>query len=92
MSTEQHLLAVCAGTETGYRLRVLSDADTRDLVRLDLDWDAFHPASAGHRLIEQGYMIRPDARGPETVNGWREIPGQDRAWSVQVVPTDDVIG
>ncbi|NUV64302.1 hypothetical protein [Streptomyces sp. CAI-85] len=74
--------------EHGYQLNVL-DAELRIVATVDLpEWESFRPSSAGHRLIEHGYMIRPDARGPETVNGWRQAsPGLD-SWSVPVVRTD----
>ncbi|MXM62184.1 hypothetical protein GR925_01635 [Streptomyces sp. HUCO-GS316] len=81
------LTAICAITRNGYRLRVLADDQDGDLLDLALDWDTFRPASAGHRLIEHGYMIRPDARTSEAVNGWRKIEGQPGAWSTQVVAT-----
>lgn len=57
--------------------------------RLDLDNWEFRPASAGHRLIEHGYTIRPDRRSARTgtVAGWRAIPAKDRAWSTIAVPT-----
>ncbi|WP_329318025.1 hypothetical protein [Streptomyces sp. NBC_01262] len=84
----QQLTAICTGTPDGYRLRVLAEDHDSDLLDLPLDWDSFRPASAGHRLIEHGYMIRPDARTPETVNGWREDPGQPDTWSVPVMPTN----
>lgn len=74
--------------EHGYQLNVL-DADLRVVVTVDLpEWEAFRPASAGRRLIEQGYMIQPDARGPQTRDGWRQaVPGLD-SWSVPVIRTD----
>jgi len=85
-ANQGHLTAICVKTQAGHRLRVLSEADTRDLVRLDLGWNSFQPASAEHHLIKQGYMIRTDAQRPETASGCREIPGQDHAWSASVVP------
>jgi hypothetical protein len=84
----KHLTATCTGTPDGYRIRVLAEDHEGDLVDLFFDWDSFRPASAGHRLIEHGYMIRPDARTPEAVNGWREAPGQPGTWSVPVIPTN----
>lgn len=51
-------------------------------------WDAFRHASAGHRLIEHGYMIRPDARR-NGQNGWVKVPRI--GWAVPVVSTDDVL-
>ncbi|MDX3130618.1 hypothetical protein PV367_12620 [Streptomyces europaeiscabiei] len=84
----KHLTAICTGTPDGYRIRVLAEDHDGDLVDLVFGWDSFRPASAGHRLIEHGYMIRPDARTPDTVNGWREVPGQPGTWSVPVMPTN----
>lgn len=64
---------VAGRAEYGYQINVL-DEGMKILVTIDLpEWQKFRPASAGHRLIEHGYMIRPDARGPDTVNGWREV-------------------
>ncbi|MFI6464573.1 hypothetical protein [Streptomyces sp. NPDC050538] len=84
----KHLTAICTGTPDGYRIRVLDEDHGVYLVHLFFDWDSFRPASAGHRLIEHGYMIRPDARTPDAVNGWREVPGQHGTWSVPVMPTN----
>jgi hypothetical protein len=84
--------AICSPTADGYVLRVVGDTASSDLVRVDLDWEEFRPASAGHRLIENGWMIRPDARGPETVNGWRETPTAAGHWSVPVVSTAEAVG
>ncbi|MDX3241695.1 hypothetical protein [Streptomyces sp. ME18-1-4] len=84
----KQLTAICTGMPDGYRIRVLAEDHDGDLVDLIFDWDSFRPASAGHRLIEHGYMIRPDARTPDAVNGWREVPGQPGTWSVPVMPTN----
>lgn len=84
----KHLTAICTGAPDGYRIRVLDEDHDVYLVHLFFDWDSFRPASAGHRLIEHGYMIRPDARTPDAVNGWREVPGQPGTWSVPVIPTN----
>lgn len=72
--------------ENGYQINVL-DASLNILVTIDLpEWDTFRPASAGHRLIERGWMIRPEARNePDTVNGWRAIGS---GWVTQVISTD----
>ncbi|MFF3489414.1 hypothetical protein ACFYXC_40215 [Streptomyces sp. NPDC002701] len=86
--TPHYFTALCAATGGGYRLRVLGEDDSRDLVRLDLDWDEFSPQSAGDRLVENGYMIHPAALSNETMNGWTKIPAQDRAWVVSVVSVD----
>lgn len=84
----KHLTATCTGTPEGYRIRVLDEDHDVCLVQLLFDWDSFRPASAGHRLIEHGYRIRPDARASDAVNGWREVPGQPGTWSVPVIPTN----
>lgn len=69
--------------EHGFQINVL-DHDLIAITTVDLpDWESFRPASAGHRLIERGWMIRPDARGPETVNGWRPVGS---GWMTQVIP------
>lgn len=71
-------------TEHGYQINVLDDG-LNILATIELpDWETFRPASAGHRLIEHGWMIRPDARGPESVNGWRAIGS---GWVTQVIRT-----
>jgi hypothetical protein len=59
----KHLTAICTGTPDGYRIRVLDEDHGVYLVHLFFDWDSFRPASAGHRLIEHGYMIRPPNPG-----------------------------
>lgn len=72
-------------TEHGYQINVL-DEGLNILATIDLpEWETFRPASAGHRLIEHGWMIRPDARTPETVNGWRPVGS---GWVTQVISTD----
>lgn len=93
--TDKTLMAACtpnslpdaAGeVEHGFQINVLDDGMTV-LATIDLpDWETFRPASAGHRLIERGYMIRPDARGPETVNGWRRA---GIGFMTQVMRLDD---
>jgi hypothetical protein len=92
--TDKTLLATCTpnslpdadGVEYGFQINVLDDS-MAVLATIDLpDWETFRPASAGHRLIEHGYMIRPDARGPETVNGWRRAGS---GWMTQVTRLDD---
>lgn len=82
------LTAICAATPDGHRLRVLTDEQGETLLDLSFDWTSFRPASAGHRLIDHGYMIRPDARSPEAVNGWRFVIGQPETWSVPVITVD----
>ncbi|WP_157878043.1 hypothetical protein [Streptomyces torulosus] len=83
-----HLTATCTTVPEGYRLRVLAQGNDEPILDLPFAWDSFRPASAGHRLIEHGYMIRPDARTPEAVNGWRQVPGQPGTWSAPVIATE----
>ncbi|TWF71754.1 hypothetical protein [Kitasatospora viridis] len=75
------LTAVCSADTTGpFTLRVLDPKGGADLVHLTYDWDDFRPASAGHRLIEHGYMVLPSRHsGYEQVAGWTPAPGKD--WS-----------
>lgn len=73
--------------EFGYELNVMND-QLELLATLDLpDWHKFRPASAGHRLVEMGYMIHPNARNPERVNGWSEVPPFG-SWMTRVVRLD----
>lgn len=95
MTNENTLMAACTPNslpdaegevEHGFQINVL-DHSMSILVTIDLpDWDSFRPASAGHRLIENGYMIRPDVRTPETVNGWSRAGS---GWMTQVMRLDD---
>lgn len=93
--TDKTLMAACTPNslpdadgevEHGFQINVLDDSATI-LVTIDLtDWETFRPASAGHRLIEHGYLIRPDARTPETVNGWSRA---GMGWVTSVMRLDD---
>lgn len=95
MTDNNTLMAACTpnslpddegDVEHGFQINVL-DHNLEILATIDLpDWESFRPASAGHRLIEHGYMIRPDTRTPETVNGWREVGS---GWMTQVMRLDD---
>lgn len=95
MTDENTLVAACtpnslpdAGgvAEYGFQINVLDD-DMSVLATINLpDWETFRPASAGHRLIEHGYMIRPDARTPETVNGWSQAGS---GWMASVMRLED---
>lgn len=68
--------------EHGFQINVLDDGlSIIETINLP-EWEEFRPASAGHRLIEHGFMIRPDGRGPETVNGWRPMGS---GWITQVI-------
>ena len=72
--------AICARVDSRLVLRVVSDAETRDLVRLDLNSsrDA-PPADAEDRLIEHGWVISPSRT-------WRPVEAFPGTWSVPVVP------
>jgi len=96
MTDDTSLLATCTPnslpdaegkTAHGFQINVL-DHGMNIITTINLpEWESFRPASAGHRLIEHGFMIRPDARGPETVNGWSPTgPG----YTVPVIRTDDL--
>lgn len=73
--------------EHGYQLNVIAlDDQLTTLVTVDLpDWDRFRPASAGHRLIEVGYMIRPGIDRAD-MNGWRR---EASGYTVPVVRLDE---
>lgn len=44
------------------------------VARVDLDWEEFRPASAGHRLTEKGLRVLPSAMmHPGTHAGWTRI-------------------
>ncbi|EST17890.1 hypothetical protein [Streptomyces niveus] len=62
----------------GYVLTVTRyTPEPEELLRLELpDWDHFRSASAGHRLIEQGFQVLPAAHyEPDRAAGWK--PGAD---------------
>jgi hypothetical protein len=90
--------AICSRTESGFTLRVLEDGcrdgdKVRNVVREHLDWGDFRPASAGHRLIDLGWIIRPDVRGPDRVNGWiKADPCLGEVWTVPVLRVEEVVG
>jgi hypothetical protein len=86
MSAVQRFTAVATGDDTGYTIRVLPNGPGEDLVKFHVEWDEFRFASAGHRLIEHGYMIAPEARTSETRNGWQDNETPD-TYSVLVVST-----
>jgi hypothetical protein len=72
-------LATVAPTESGgYVITVTQHTpEPEELARIELpDWDDFRPASAGHRLIEQGFQVLPAAHyEPDRAAGWK--PGAD---------------
>ncbi|MFG3260582.1 hypothetical protein [Streptomyces sp. NPDC048172] len=89
--TRRDLTAVCRAAEDGgYVLQVMRDGSDLPLVERDLsywpDWPAFPPEAgyeAGCQLVLCGIVIWPDTMTPDSVYGWRPVPGQ-RAWSAQV--------
>ncbi|MFD8609560.1 hypothetical protein [Streptomyces sp. NPDC059631] len=93
MTTEnarRDLTAVCKAAGSGYLLQVVRDSSSEPLAETDLshwpDWPAF-PIEAAHaagsELIMLGYMLWPDAVTPDSLIGWRAVPGQ-QAWSAKV--------
>lgn len=71
--------------EHGFQINVVDDRMTV-LATIDLpEWEHFLPASAGHRLIEHGWMILPHARGPKMVNGWHHA---GIGWITRVIRTE----
>ena len=79
--TAEPLLAICSAEEEGpFTIRVVAPDGKADLVYLEYPWENFRPASAGHRLIEHGYMVVPERHFmADRVAGWQPAPGMD--WS-----------
>lgn len=72
--------------EHGYQINVLDDQLTiHATIDLD-DWERFRPASAGHRLIEVGYMISPGVDRAD-LNGWQRTA---HGYMAPVVSLDEV--
>lgn len=72
--------------EHGFQINVL-DEHLTVLATVDLpDWESFRPASAGHRLIEAGYMIRPGVDRAD-LNGWKPVAN---GYTVPVVSLEEV--
>lgn len=72
------------GVEHGFQINVLDEQlDILATVALP-DWERFRPASAGHRLIELGYTIRPGLDRAD-LNGWKP---EAHGYTVPVVPLD----
>lgn len=81
--------AVCWGRPDGYgpyQLAVLTAPHGQETLRVQLtDWDDFRPASAGHRLIENGYMIHPvEQFDPQASGGWKPTPGVPNHYTTRV--------
>jgi hypothetical protein len=74
--------------EHGFQINVLVlDEQLTTLATIDLpDWETFRPASAGHRLIEAGYMIRPGVDRAD-LNGWTPTAN---GYTVPVISLEEV--
>lgn len=93
--TTMELTAVCTpnshphedgNVEHGFQINVL-DEQLAILATVDLpDWESFRPASAGHRLIEVGFMIRPGVDRAD-LNGWKPVTN---GYTVPVVSIEEV--
>ncbi|MFI8875760.1 hypothetical protein [Streptomyces sp. NPDC055243] len=92
MSTEDRhdLTAFCTAAQTGYVLQVIRDGDAQPVAEKELfgwpDWPEFPPAAAhaaGCELVMLGYMIWPDTVTPDSLIGWRRVPGK-QAWSATI--------
>lgn len=93
--TRMELIAVCTpnshpdqggGVNHGFQINVLDD-QLGILATVDLpDWETFRPASAGHRLIEVGYMISPGVDRAD-LNGWKAAA---HGYTVPVVSLNEV--
>lgn len=61
---------------TGWHITVLRTSDAAPVHTLVLrDWTTWRPASAGHRLIEAGYMLPAAAHfAPGREAGWLRLP------------------
>lgn len=92
MTQPQALAGFCApSTNGGFVLLVLAVSDPGPpLVRLDLpDWESFRPASAEHRLVEQGYMPAP---GSDYIGQrWRVIADTGAHW-MPLVSREEAVG
>ncbi|WP_316782820.1 hypothetical protein [Streptomyces sasae] len=54
-------------------------------------WTDWRPASAGHRLIEKGYMVHPPAHvETDRAAGWQHLPGG--RWAAPVHTRDELAG
>lgn len=73
--TQQELTAICAGSMEGPWVIYVAATNGAFLQRIDLDgWDSFRPASATHRLTENGFRVLPHLMmDPTTMGGWTPI-------------------
>ncbi|MFJ4842914.1 hypothetical protein [Streptomyces sp. NPDC088746] len=78
-----------------WEVRVEDPNPVRQLVVRDLGPadSGFAPASFGHRLIENGFIIGPAERAkPDTVNGWSRTDDVPEQWQTVCYPTSEVVG
>jgi len=83
------LIAIaCVNDGSPIAITVLDTSDMSERCRISLpEWDEFRPASAGHRLIEHGYMLAPAAYfKPGNFGGWAVL--SDTTYIAPVVPRD----
>lgn len=86
--------AVATGQEGGPWTIIVQANDPSDtqlppLLRMELDWDRWRPASAGHRLTEQGFRILPSLMtNAEHCAGWNKI--DDYRWLTGVIRWETV--
>lgn len=70
-------------------ITVVDLTDRAIKLQLDVDWDNWRPASAGHRLIEHGYMTDPAAHFTSgAAAGWSELPGIGHIAPVNALNSD----
>lgn len=71
-----------------WSISVMSTTDNRLVHKIPgLPWDDFRPASAGHRLIEHGYMTMPATHfAQDCAAGWRQHT--DNMWSAVAILRD----
>lgn len=81
-----------AAVKDGWKITILRTCDATHAETITLpDWADFRPASAGHRLIEYGYMLPAAAHfAPDREAGWHPVPG--KGWSAPAYPRDELAG
>ncbi|MGW6605471.1 hypothetical protein [Streptomyces sp. NPDC055036] len=77
----------------GWRIVVTRIEDGTTVLDLDYpEWSDWRAASAGHRLIEHGYMVsQPSHFHPERVGGWAVEPG-GKKFTASVYSRDHYVG
>ncbi|MFF9908771.1 hypothetical protein ACF1HU_35825 [Streptomyces olivaceus] len=76
----------------GWHFTVIRVVDRATVLTFDMPkWGEWRPASAGHRLIERGYITSPPAHfEPDRAAGWESLP--DGGWAAPVHPVEDIVG